>query len=461
MEALRPAGLPDQSVNVMTVSPARRSAFGVLRKVESEAAYASVLLAGLDPEMREDDRALCHELVFGVLRRRLWLDRVIENFGERPVEKLDLAARLALEIGLYQIQFLTRIPASAAVNESVNLVRAARLKSAAGFVNAVLRRATREPDYDPIRTIESPIEKLSIETSHPRWLIERWIAAFGFEEAAAFARANNQPAPAAFRFTAKSLRNEDAREQIFHQLRDAKAEVVSSPVSPDAWRVSGATKVVRKLAEDGLIYLQDEASQLLAHLLQVGTGQRVLDVTAAPGSKATHIAALAPAATVFAGDLHQHRVETMRWLALKQGANIQPLIHDATAPLPFQDQSFDRVLLDAPCTGTGTLRRNPEIRYRLRQENVTELAQQQQVMLDRAAAVVRSGGRLLYSTCSVELEENEQVVDRFASLNSNFMRVAPNTATSSFIPHSSSLRLWPHHQGSDGFFIACFERTGP
>src|ERR671922_1419606 len=154
----------------MSVSPARRSAFEILRRVETESAYASVLLAALDSKMREDDRALCHEFVLGILRRRLWLGRIIEHFGERRIEKLDLPVRLALEIGLYQLRFLTRIPASASVNESVNLVRASRLKSAAGFVNAVLRRATREPDYEPVAAIVDPIEKLSLETSHPPWL---------------------------------------------------------------------------------------------------------------------------------------------------------------------------------------------------------------------------------------------------------------------------------------------------
>src|SRR5215210_7568227 len=181
----------------MTVAPARRSAFEILRRVETESAYASVLLAGLDSGIREDDRALCHELVLGVLRRKLWLDKVIEHFGERKIEKLDLAVRLALRLGLYQLRFLTRVPASAAVNESVNFVRASRVKSAAGFVNAVLRRAIREPDYDPVAAIVDPIQRLSIETSHPGWLIERWVQAFEFDEGAAFARANNQAAPTA------------------------------------------------------------------------------------------------------------------------------------------------------------------------------------------------------------------------------------------------------------------------
>ncbi len=188
------------------ISPARHAAFEILRRVEEERSYASALLSALDERMRDDDRALCHELVLGVLRRQLWLDSALEDFADRRIEDLDLPVRLALRLGLYQLRFLSRIPPSAAVNESVNLVRAARLKSAASFVNAVLRRATREPDYDPTAGVENPFEKLAIETSHPRWLIERWAAAFTFDEAAALARANNEAAPLAFRFTARALK---------------------------------------------------------------------------------------------------------------------------------------------------------------------------------------------------------------------------------------------------------------
>jgi 16S rRNA (cytosine967-C5)-methyltransferase len=443
----------------MTVAPARRSAFEILRRVEKESSYASVLLAALDSKMREDDRALCHELVLGVLRRKLWLDKAVEHFGERKIDKLDLAVRLALELGLYQLRFLTRVPASAAVNESVNFVRASRVKSAAGFVNAVLRRATREPDYDPVAAMVDPIGKLAIETSHPSWLIERWVQAFGFEETAAFARANNQAAPTAVRLTAKASRDETAAERVLQNLRDAGAGVIASQIAPDSWRVLGASDVVREFVNDGLIYLQDEASQLLAHLLQVEPNQRVLDLTAAPGSKATHISALAPSAMIVAGDLHPKRVETMRRLAVKQEARINVLVHDATTTLPFPGESFDRVLLDAPCSGTGTLRRNPEIRYRLRPDDISELAEQQKQMLACAAAVVRPGGHLLYSTCSVEPEENERVSDHFASANPNFRRLNLSAVFSSFSLQPSSLRFWPQREGSDGFFIAAYERA--
>lgn len=462
----------------MTVSPARRSAFEILRRVESETAYASVLLAGMDPGMREDDRALCHELVLGVLRRRLWLDRSIEHFAKRAIESLDLPVRLGLELGLYQLRFLSRIPPSAAVNESVNLIRAARVKSAAGFVNAVLRRATREPDYDPVANVSNPIERVAIQTSHPRWLIERWSSAFGLEEAASFAGANNQPSPIAFRLTSRALANEPARKEIFAALTAAGGEVTSSKIAPDSWRIDyrnptrrdgeraashqsttppSVSALLQRFSGDGLIYLQDEASQLVAHLLKVQANDRVLDVAGAPGSKATHLASLAPGAMVIAGDVHRHRLVTMRELAAAQAARIHLLAHDATQPFPFADKSFDRVLLDAPCSGTGTLRRNPEIRWRLRPEDIQALATQQQSMLSNAASLVRPGGRMVYSTCSVEIEENEGVVHTFLQSHPDFTR-SPIEVSGGLQNETGEVRTWPHHENVDGFFVAALER---
>jgi 16S rRNA (cytosine967-C5)-methyltransferase len=458
MEALRRPGLPDSFlVRRMTISPARRAAFEILRRVETESAFASVLLAELDRAMRDDDRSLCHELVLGVLRRRLWLDRAIEHLAGRRIESLDLAVRLALQLGLYQLRFLSRIPPSAAVNESVNLMSTARVKSAKSFVNAVLRRAARESDYDPAANVSDPLEKVAVETSHPRWLIERWTNAMGLEEATAFALANNQPAPTAFRLTARSASSEDMRTEIFRELNDAGAIIQPSKVVRESWRVEGALRVVRKLAAAGLIYLQDEASQLVAAIVAPKANQRVLDLTGAPGSKATHMAMIAPHATIIAGDLYSHRANTMRTLALNQDALIWTVVHDARRKLPYRERSFDRVLLDAPCSGTGTLRRNPEIRWRLQPGDIAELSGQQQQMLFSSAEMVRAGGHFVYSTCSVELEENEAVVEAFLASNKDFVRIVSDVSTA-LRSESGAVRTWPHREGVDGFFITALER---
>ena len=346
------------------VSPARRAAFDILRRVEETDAYASVLLATSTDQMRPEDRALCYELVLGVLRQQLWLDRLIEHYAQRSADKLDEPVRLALRLGLYQLRFLARVPASAAVNESVNLAYEAKTASAAALINAVLRRCAREPDYDPAVNIVDPVERLAAETSHPAWMIRRWINQFGEDEAGQFAQANNRTAPVAFRINMLRANADD----VLEKLRAAGELVDPSSIAPGAWRmISGSGQVLRQLAREGLVYLQDEASQLVAHVLEARPGERVLDLCAAPGSKTTHIAMLAQdQALVVAGDIHQHRLRVVGESAARQGlARIRSVQFNAAAALPFADCLFDRVLVDASCTGTGTLPHNPEIRWRI------------------------------------------------------------------------------------------------
>ena len=452
----------------MKVTPARRAAFEILRRVEEEGAYSSALLAATDDELNPKDRGLTHELVLGVLRNRLWLDRTIENFAAREVEKLDLPVTLALRLGVYQLRFLTRIPQSAAVNESVNLAKAARVKSAAPFINAVLRRVDREPNYDPASQATDETEKLAIETSHPPWLLERWKLQFGFEETAALARANNEPAPLAFRFTARALRN--SPKKIIDELTASGVDLIESKIAPGAWRIIQRKSTgkdagdpparMRALQSAGLIYFQDEASQLVAHLLGAGDRDYVLDVCGAPGSKSTLIAALAPSATIISGELYEHRSRTIQEFAKHQSAtNVHVLIHDATRELPFPPASFDGVLIDAPCSGTGTLRHNPEIRWRLNESDIAELADKQKQILKHAAAVVRAGGRLVYSTCSIETDENEDVISDFLKNNRAFARAKLDNA-GGLTTEDGAVRSWPQRDDVEGFFVAAFRRVG-
>ena len=429
-----------------------------------------MLLAGADLDLNWKDRALCRQLVLGPLRRQLWLDRTVEHFAARRIDSFDLAVVIALRLGLYQLRFLSRIPASAAINESVNLVKAARVKSAAGLVNAILRRATREPNYDPAAEVVDDIDKVSIQSSHPRWLIERWADQFGFAEATAIAHANNEPAESFFRLTTKAQSS-----AIIAELGAAGVELAASAIAPDAWRLrdsvgcdeagrdAGAPQarmpaLLRKLADDGLIYFQDEGSQLVAHLLDARDEMRVLDVCAAPGSKSTLIASLAPASEIVAGDLYEHRVRTMKQLAGRQAAsNITFVIHDATKPLPFAPRSFDRVLVDAPCSGTGTLRHNPEIRWRLKPSDFPELTGKQKLILRNAGDAVRNGGLLLYSTCSLETEENEAIASDFLDRHNDFAP-ASLSARADLITTIGAVRTWPHRDSADGFFAMAFRR---
>jgi 16S rRNA (cytosine967-C5)-methyltransferase len=437
------------------VAPARLAAFKILQRVAEGGAFAAVLLAARADELQSSDRSLCHELVMGVLRHQLWLDHLIAHYAKRTAARLDLPVLLALRLGLYQLRFLSRIPASAAVNESVKLTRLARLRSAEPLVNAVLRRATREPDYDPVALIADRFERLAVETSHPVWLIERWAKAFGIDKGAAFARANNQMPPVAFRI----VNNRANKAEVLAALLKAGASLFPSLVAPEAWRITGAGEQFREFAHQGRIYLQDEASQLVAYVVAARAGDRVLDVCAAPGSKTTHIADLTgDQALIVAGDLQPARLRTLTETAVTQGfGSIHGLALDGSCRLPFREACFDRVLVDAPCTGTGTLRRNPEIRWRISTGDIDELSARQKRILQNAAQIVKVGGRLVYSTCSVEPEENEQIVDAFLEQTDEFELVSL-PASGVLRRTSGPARTWPQQEGADGFFIAAFKR---
>ena len=437
-----------------TVSAARLAAFDVLKEVEA-GVFSSVLLAAAEPKLEPLDRALCHELVLGVLRWQLQLDAAIEHYSKRNIATLDLPVLLALRLGLYQLRFLSRIPASAAVNESVNLVARARLSSARPFVNAVLRRAVREPEYSPSSDVSDPLQRVALETSHPRWLIERWAEVFGLEWTESFARANNQSPPTSIRV----VRNVASEEDVLENLRAAGASLIPSVVAKHAWRVSGAVPKVRQLVEQGKIYIQDEASQLVAEVVDARAEDHILDLCAAPGGKTSLFADRSnDTARVVGSDFSFRRLETLaRTVELQRLKNVRLLVLDARRQLPFTNKTFDKVLVDAPCSGTGTLRHNPEIRWRLTPPDIDDLSRQQLELLMNASAVVKTGGTLVYSTCSVEPEENEQVVDEFLRLQGGYQQVPVKTAPE-LLTNTGAVRTWPHRHGTDGFFVAALQR---
>jgi 16S rRNA (cytosine967-C5)-methyltransferase len=437
-----------------TVSPARLAAFDVLKQVD-DGTFSSVALAAVDTELSSLDRALCQELVMGVLRWQLQLDAVIEHFAARKIQTLDLPVLLALRLGIYQLRFLSRVPASAAVNESVNLVGRARLTSARPFVNGVLRNVARQPDYSPSANIDGSLERLAVETSHPKWLIERWVAAFGVEEAELFARANNQTPSIAIR-AVRSITEED---HVLADLLSDGAVLTRSEITDRAWTVSGATAKVRELVERGEVYVQDEASQLVGAVVDAKPGDRVLDACAAPGSKTSLIADRASdSALVVAMDISVGRLSTVaKTLEVHRLKRVSLMIGDASDLFPFKSESFDRVLLDAPCSGTGTLRHNPEIRWRLTDGDIKRLAEQQLRFLQNASVVVKPGGVLVYSTCSVEPEENEGVIEEFLLANGQYKQI-PVVVKPELLVAGGAARTWPHKHGTDGFYIAALRR---
>ena len=318
-----------------------------------------------------------------------------------------------------------------------------------------MSRAARELEIDPAESIADPVERLAVASSHPAWLIERWTRAFGNQEAEAFARANNHAA--ANRFPRRQTAR--VRSRGNHTTPRRGPETSSLKIAKHAWRFTGRARSLTGLVASGHVYLQDEASQLVAELLAAQPGDRFLDLCAAPGSKTTQIAdGLGGSGSVVAADLYAHRLRSVRDTAKLQNlGNIHCLALDGLAPLPFKESAFDRVLVDAPCSGTGTLRRNPEIRWRISADDIDDLSLRQKQLLHNAARVVKPGGRLVYSTCSVEPEENELVVQMFLENNINFSLIHLPFGNALTIPGTA--RTWPQHQDTDGFFIAAFARN--
>lgn len=425
----------------MKISPARTAAFDILSRIERERSFSSILLHEYEQHLTPKDGSLCHQLTLGVLRRQMCLDRIIDHFAAG--KKMDLPVRLSLRLGLYQLLYLDKVPAYSAVNESVDLVQRARKSSARGFVNAILRRASREPftaRYD------DEIERISVESSHPRWLIEKWVGRFGLEDAAHLAEANNSQPTAAFRLTMRA-----SSPPEFEGAEPSK-------FVPGCFLAASVTGAMTEAAAAHAIYFQDEASQLVGNAVIVPDSGRFLDVCAAPGSKVTQIAARGNGCLFAAGDIHSHRTRFLLENARSQGIrDVAVIRYDAENELPFQEGSFDIVLVDAPCSGTGTIRHNPEIRYFLQSEDLVELSNKQRRILRNASKMVRSGGNLVYSTCSLEVEENEAVADHFLRSETGFAKARP-LVPDPFIGTDEYARTTPYRDKMDGFFIASLVR---
>jgi 16S rRNA (cytosine967-C5)-methyltransferase len=371
------------------LAPARLAAFGALLAID-RGAWSAEALAAKSAQLDSRDAGLASDIVFGTLRRRGELNASIGKYSKRAVDKLDPAVRIALEMALYQIRFLDRVPGHAAVNDAVELARRAGKASAAAFVNAILRRAIREP-------IEVP-ETLST----PAWLLDRWTAQYGAETALAIAHASLNP------------------PERFIRVGNAQPPEGAEPTD-----VPGCFKLAN--GDAGQFRFQDIGSQTVIPLLRLEPGQAFLDLCASPGNKTAQ--AMETSITAIACDLHLSRARLLTPLGI-------PVVTlDATQQLPFA-RRFDRILVDAPCSGTGTLARNPEIKWRLQPADIVDLQKRQIAILRNALDCLAPGGRLVYSTCSLEPEENQDVVAACG------------------VPVIETMERLPGRDPGDGFFAA-------
>lgn len=450
----------------MPVSPARQAAYRILRRVEAGSVYAVDLLqAAQISELKEADRRLTTELVMGVLRWKGELDFRIEDLSGKPLRYFDPEIATILRMGIYQLRFLEKIPRSAVVNESVELAKAARKRSAAGLVNAVLRKCEapagrargRAPGQQGAALVEGALRSL------PDWLRERWGKNFGAEGAKALACASAAVPPTTLRVAASGK----TREEIQCQLAEEGIKTRPGRYSSEALGVESGNVQSSHCLVEGRVVIQDEASQLVARLVAPQAGQRVLDLCAAPGMKTSQLAAMLGKGMLVACDLSGARLRTMaRLLRGRIPAAVQfcTVRLDAAMDLPLAGE-FDRVLLDAPCSGTGTLARNPEIKWRSQARDLPRLAATQAKMLRSALRVLAPGGRLVYATCSLEPEENEQVVEavltttRDARVMDARELAAEFPALGEFFDSHGFFRTRPDLHRMDGFFAAVIVRT--
>jgi 16S rRNA (cytosine967-C5)-methyltransferase len=427
----------------MKISPARTAAYDILLRIERDGAFSSVLLPIYESNLNAKDRGLCHEIVLGVLRRKLYLDHVISLISNK--ERLDVEIATILRLALFQLVYLDRVPEHSAINESVNLAVRAKKTSAKGFVNGLLRSFLRDRPRLQFTGLE---DRISVEESHPRWLVEQWIQEFGAERASEICKGNNESHALSFRPT----RHVDA---LLSELVDA-GEIRRSQYVPNCYLADRMTSRVREIADRADVYFQDEGSQLVAHAVIEVAGDRIIDVCAAPGGK-TSMIARETEKLVIAGDFHFARVERLRETCRLHTVGVSVLQLDAEDSLPFELESFDTVFVDAPCSGTGTIRHNPEIRYSIRPNDLAGLAEKQLRILKNASELTASNGTLIYSTCSLESVENEGVVDEFLLRNDRFILERPNVPDR-FLTDRGFARTFPDRDSMDGFFIAVFRR---
>lgn len=450
----------------MAIAPARTAALQALTAIDAgKTDLPSALVHSRVRLDDERDRALAASIVTGTLRWQRRLDHLIQQVAKRPLTKLDPAVLVIARLSLFQILFLDRVPASAVVDDAVNLTRAARLPSASGFVNAVLRSTLRQRHRLPLPERpgdtgrrDEAVRYLGITLSHPDWLVARWFDRYGFDRTERWAQFNNEVAS----LTIRVNRLRATRVSVHDALDADDIATVETRYAPDGLVVTRGNPLHRP--NDGTYLVQDEASQLVPLALEARPGEHVLDLCASPGGKTLVLAAaMEDSGMLVASDVRARRVALLRDTIGSSAATHVRVVHlGARGPLPFE-RVFDRVLVDAPCSGLGTVRRDPDIKWRREESELPELAARQVELLARAARVVRPGGRIVYATCSSEPEENEQVVDAFLDRHREWhaldLRATGPAVLQPVLDDRGMVRTLPYAHGLEAFFAVALEST--
>jgi 16S rRNA (cytosine967-C5)-methyltransferase len=441
----------------------RQAACETLLRIRKEGGFADRLI---DSELSNGilsgpDRGLYAELVFGVLRRQGTLDHILLQLLDKPLVELDPQALVILRTGLYQMIYLDRIPESAAVNESVNLAKLITPRTS-GLINAVLRNYLRSKDTISFPDITTnPAAAIAARHSHPEWLVEQWIDQLGVAEAQLLAEASSQQPSLTLRVN--TLRSN--RDELMLKFVQQGIQATPCRFSLDGIAIAGRHTINTLPGFDaGLFAVQDEASQLAGRLLGAEPGERIWDACSAPGGKSCHLAQLMDdRGELIATDISRSKLTLVRDNARRLGlTSVSSAVADLHQPDTFPENYFDRILLDAPCSGLGVIHRNPEAKWRLFSGDITRLAAVQKTLLKNASSRLKTGGTLLYSTCSTSEAENELVVEDFLLHHPEFVLENLNDLfpdLRDLIAYYGMFRAWPHRHGMDGFFAARIKRV--
>lgn len=434
---------------------AREVALKIIGEVDGGGAYANIALARELSRQRlsDQDRRFVTELVYGTVKAGETLDWLLGHYSSRPLGQTPAVIRNILRMGAYQLFFLSKVPASAACNQAVELAKKYGHAGTVKFVNAVLRSAARAPEKAVYPDKEkAAAQYLSLKYFHPAWLVDRWLARLGFDECEALCRVDNATPPLSLRTNTLKI----SQEELLERLAAEGVVCLPSQWTPEGIVCSEfpALATLASLRE-GLFQVQDESSMLVGHVLAPRPGEFVIDACGAPGGKSTHIAALMKdEGRVLSVDLYEHKLKITRENAARLGiTSIETRQLDATGLAGLYAGQADRVLVDAPCSGLGVLRRKPDSRWRKSESQLLELPKLQSAILESAAGCVKPGGVLVYSTCTTEPEENQQVVEAFLAKNPEFTLQRGGDYLP--VPRPEEMvQLWPQRDETDGFFIA-------
>ncbi|MEG1133232.1 MAG: 16S rRNA (cytosine(967)-C(5))-methyltransferase RsmB [Cellulosilyticaceae bacterium] len=436
----------------------------ILTNIEKEQSYMQLVLKAELENFEVKDRAFINEIIYGTIKYRITIDYIINQFSKTPINKMKPFIRSVMRMSVYQIMYLDKVPASAAINEAVKIVHRRKMSNLSGFINGVLRNIDRNkesivyPDDS-----KNPISHLSVIYSVPEWLLEMWTQDYGIEVTKRICESLNERAKVCIRINSLVA----TKEEVLAELKELGIDSETGELLPgESMYITGATSIAQMDSfKQGKWAVQDESATLVGHVVDPKAGEIVLDMCSAPGGKSTHMAMLMQnKGMIMSADVHEHKMDIIQKNAKRLGVEIiEPVLQDGTKINEAWKEKFDKVLLDAPCSGLGIIKRKPDIRYSKTLEDVKAIAQLQEKLLENAVCYLKQDGILVYSTCTISKQENEGIikcaVEKLGLELDSIEEYMPNILKP-YIENKATIQIMPFMANTDGFFIARFRKRG-